>query len=116
MAKHNPVRPGTTDMPPKTESARTKRTKEKEQRPLAEDVEVVVAALKRLGSKRTRDEMGPRYGIHTDKAFGVPVGKVQQVAKRLGRHHELAAALWDTEWYEARMLAAYVDDPAFVTP
>ncbi|MCI0376000.1 MAG: DNA alkylation repair protein [Gemmataceae bacterium] len=103
-------------MPLKTTSARAKRTNEKAQHPLEEEVEAVVASLKRLGSKRTRDDMGSRYGIHTDKAFGVPVGKIQQLAKPLGRNHELAAALWDTGWYEARMLAAYVDEPACVTP
>ena len=38
------------------------------------------------------------------------------LAKRLGRNHELAAALWDTGWYEARMLTSFVDEPARVTP
>ncbi len=33
-----------------------------------------------------------------------------------GRDHELAAALWETGWYDARMLATFVDDPAQVTP
>ncbi len=82
---------------------------------MPEKVDAIVASLKRLGAKRTRDEMGPRYGIHTDKAFGVPVGKIQQLAKRLGRNHELAAALWDTGWYEARMLAGFIDEPERVT-
>ena len=44
------------------------------------------------------------------------VDKIQSLAKRLGRNHELAAALWDTGWYEARMLASFVDEPARVTP
>jgi 3-methyladenine DNA glycosylase AlkD len=41
---------------------------------------------------------------------------LQGLAKRLGRDHALALALWDTGWYEARMLTAFVDDPAQVTP
>lgn len=57
-----------------------------------------------------------RYAIPSDKAFGVPVGTMRQLAKRLGRSHELAAALWKTGWYEARMLASFVDDPQLVTP
>ncbi len=32
------------------------------------------------------------------------------------RDHELAAALWDTDRYEARMLATLIDEPARVTP
>jgi 3-methyladenine DNA glycosylase AlkD len=41
---------------------------------------------------------------------------IQVLAKGLGRSHELAAALWDTGWYEARMLTSFVDEPARVTP
>jgi len=86
------------------------------QRPVKNEVREVLAELKRLASKRVRDEMGPRYGIHTKKAFGVPVGVMQKVAKRYGRNHELALALWDTGWYEARMVASFVDEPERVTP
>ena len=34
----------------------------------------------------------------------------QMIAKR-GRNHEFADALWQTGWYEARMLATLVDEP-----
>jgi 3-methyladenine DNA glycosylase AlkD len=81
----------------------------------ASDVDAVVAALKRLGTKKTRDGMA-RYAIPSDKAFGVTVGAIRQMGKRLGTNHELALALWQTGWYEARMLAAFVDDPDSVTP
>jgi len=77
-------------------------------------VKTVLAQLKRLGSKRNRDGMA-RYGLVSKKAFGVSVGTLHQVAKRLGKNHELAAGLWDTGWYEARMLAAFVDQPEHVT-
>ena len=60
--------------------------------------------------------MAPRYGIVTDKAIGVPMAKIQAVAKALGRDHALAAALWETGVYEARMVACMIDDPAAVTP
>jgi 3-methyladenine DNA glycosylase AlkD len=56
-----------------------------------------------------------RYGLPTDKAFGVPVGVIQKYAKSLGCDHALAQALWKTGWTEARMLAAFVGDPAKVT-
>lgn len=79
------------------------------------DVATVIARLKRLGSKRTLDGMA-RYGLPSDHAFGVPVGDIQALAKSLGRSHALAAALWDSGWYEARMLAAFVDEPDMVTP
>jgi 3-methyladenine DNA glycosylase AlkD len=81
----------------------------------APNVDTVVARLRRLATKATRDGMA-RYGIPSDKAFGVRVGAMHKLAKELGRNHELALALWDTGWYEARMLACFVDDPASVTP
>ena len=57
-----------------------------------------------------------RYGLPSDRAYGVAMRDVQTLAKRLGRNHDLAAALWSTGWYEARLLAAYVDDPGRLTP
>jgi 3-methyladenine DNA glycosylase AlkD len=80
-----------------------------------EEVEAVVALLKRGATKGVRDGMA-RYGIPSDKAFGVSVGALKKVAKGLGRNHALADGLWDAGWYEARMLAAFVDEPARVTP
>lgn len=40
---------------------------------------------------------------------------IQGLAKKLGRNHELALALWKTGWYEARTLTAYLDEPSKVT-
>lgn len=97
----------------KTSSA--KATAKVGSRSLQDEVDAVLAALKRLGTKRARDGMAC-YAIPSDKAFGIPVGTLQKQAKRLGRNHELAAALWETGWYEARMLAAFIAEPARVTP
>jgi len=74
----------------------------------------VVAWLEKHGSRKGRDGMA-RYAIPSDRAFGVSVGALKKEAKRLGPDHELAAALWDTGWYEARMLATFVDEPERVT-
>jgi 3-methyladenine DNA glycosylase AlkD len=81
---------------------------------VATGVQDVLAFLKRKGSKKNVDGMA-RYGIVAKHVFGVSVGTLRAYGKRLGRDHELAAALWCTGWYEARMLAAFVDDPARVT-
>jgi 3-methyladenine DNA glycosylase AlkD len=79
-------------------------------------VEEALAWLRANSSAKTLAEMGPRYGVFTDKAFGVSMANMLALAKRLGRDHALAQALWDTGWYEARMVACMVDDPARVTP
>jgi 3-methyladenine DNA glycosylase AlkD len=84
-------------------------------RPIAAQVKDVLAELTRLGTKSTRDGM-TRYGMPTDKAFGVPVNSIQRLARSIGPNHALALALWNTDWYEARMVAAYVGEPARLTP
>lgn len=80
-----------------------------------ERVRETIALLKKLSSKTTLEEMGPRYGIHTKKAFGVSMANMKLAAKKLGHDHDLALALWETGWYEARMVACMVDDPKLVT-
>jgi 3-methyladenine DNA glycosylase AlkD len=98
---------------PKQSAVKT--TKKASPDTLDDQVKAVVAELKRLATKQTLDGMS-RYGIPSDKAFGVSVGDIQRLAKRLGRNHELSAELWKTGWYEARMLTAYLDEPQRVTP
>ncbi|MBL8762270.1 MAG: DNA alkylation repair protein [Phycisphaerae bacterium] len=82
-----------------------------------------------MGSAKVRDGMA-RFGITADHAFGIPVGDIRALAKSLRgprvpkdqadsarrRNHALALDLWKTGWYEARMLACFVDEPSLVTP
>jgi 3-methyladenine DNA glycosylase AlkD len=77
-------------------------------------VRLILADLERRSSRKNRDGMA-RYGIVAKKAFGVSVSDLRAMAKKIGRDHGLAAALWKTRWYEARLLAVFVDDPAKVT-
>lgn len=74
-------------------------------------------ALAWLEAKSTaRDKANlARFGITAPKAFGVSMANIQVLARRLGRDHALAAALWKTGWYEARLLTAFVDEPDKVT-
>lgn len=80
------------------------------------DVPAVLATLKRLGKPGFRAEMEPRYGIVAKDAFGVPMAAMQALAKKVGRNHALAEALWVTGNYEARTVAALVAEPERVTP
>jgi 3-methyladenine DNA glycosylase AlkD len=75
----------------------------------------VLKWLEGKGSRRVAEGMA-RYGIVTaDRVFGVPMGTLQSLAKRIGKDHALALDLWESGWYEGRMIAALVDDPAAVT-
>ncbi len=78
-------------------------------------VQEALESLEQMSTKHDYDNMA-RFGITANKAFGVSVGNIRKLAKELGRSHELAAELWETGWYEARMLSAFVDEPARVTP
>lgn len=75
----------------------------------------VLAVLREHASVETLAQMGPRYGIHAGESLGVPMAAMKQIARDLGRDHALAAELWVTGVYEARIVAALVDEPALVT-
>jgi 3-methyladenine DNA glycosylase AlkD len=81
----------------------------------AELAKGTLAWLARTGTKKVKDGMA-RYAIPSDKAFGVSVGELRAYAKRLGKNHELALALWKTDRYEARMLVSFLADPEQLTP
>ena len=55
------------------------------------------------------------FGIRDDKAFGVKMPLIRQLAKKIGKNHALALELWDTEIHEARILASFVEDPTLMT-
>src|SRR4029079_16328472 len=57
-----------------------------------------------------------RYGIVVTEAVGgVRMPELRAMGKRLRPDHGLALALWESGVYEARLLAAMVDDPTRVT-
>lgn len=73
-----------------------------------------LAWLEGRGTKKNVEGL-KRYGITARRAFGVTVGDTKKYAKQVGMDHALAQALWASGWYEARLLAAFVDDPQQVT-
>lgn len=78
----------------------------------------VIAELRALGVPATRSGMA-RFGIEgktASRAFGVSVGELRALAKRLGPDHTLAKQLFKSGWYEAQMLAAFVGEPDKLTP
>jgi 3-methyladenine DNA glycosylase AlkD len=79
-----------------------------------ERTRAVIRKLNELGD-RSRLVGMERYGINTRNALGVTVTELRTLARQVGRDHELAIALWDSEIHEARILASIVDDPAQVT-
>ena len=78
-------------------------------------VESALVWLKRHSTKSTRDGMA-RFAIPSDHAYGVSMKDIKALGRTIGCNHALAAALWETEVYEARMLASFVGDPEKLTP
>ncbi len=74
----------------------------------------VLAWLEEHGTPEGLEAM-QRFGITAERATGVSVGELRRYAAGLGKDHTLAAGLWASGVYEARLLASYVDDPAQVT-
>lgn len=81
---------------------------------IAEQVDESLEWLKSKSTPKDRDNL-KRFGIDAKQAFGVSMANIQVLGKILGRNHALASALWKTGWHEARMLAAFVDEPERVT-
>lgn len=57
-----------------------------------------------------------RFGINTEKAYGVGNTTLRPFGKTLGRDHDRALELWATGIREARLLALFTDEPARVSP
>lgn len=75
----------------------------------------VMTWLKQTGSPQAAAGLS-RYGLPTDRAFGISVAALRTYAKRIGTDHALALKLWKTGWLEARILASFLADPEKVTP
>jgi 3-methyladenine DNA glycosylase AlkD len=56
-----------------------------------------------------------RYGINTENSYGVSIPVLRAMGRQIGKDHRLAAELWSSGVREARILAAYIDDPRRVT-
>lgn len=74
----------------------------------------LVEKLKKLGDAEHLKGM-VQYGINANNTLGVSIPDIRSLA-RGRRDHQLALDLWKTGIHEARILAAFVDDPALVSP
>ncbi|MBN1157232.1 DNA alkylation repair protein [Candidatus Woesearchaeota archaeon] len=56
-----------------------------------------------------------RFGINQKNTLGVSIPILRDTAKKIGKNHELALQLWDSEIHEARILSSMIDEPKKVT-
>jgi 3-methyladenine DNA glycosylase AlkD len=76
--------------------------------------EEVILRLESMASPTGVEGMA-RFGIRSEKVLGLSMGEVREMAKELGKDHQLAQCLWRTGFHESRLLASLVDDPSLVT-
>jgi len=73
----------------------------------------ITSELKKHSKPKDREGMA-RFGINPKYALGVRIPVLRDLAKRIGKNHQLAAELWKTKIHEARILACMIDDPKIV--
>jgi 3-methyladenine DNA glycosylase AlkD len=56
-----------------------------------------------------------RYGINPHNTLGVSIPTLRQIARKAGKNHALAEELWASGVHEARILAAFIDNPSAVS-
>jgi len=76
--------------------------------------EPILTELRRLANPANVAGMA-RFGIVGQHVLGIPMTPLRAIAKRTGRDHALAEALWSSGIFEARILAAFIADPKQLT-
>ncbi len=74
----------------------------------------IIKQLESLSSVKNKAGMA-RFGINTERAYGITIKDLRKLANRIKRNHVLAQQLWDSGMHEARILASMVDEPELVT-
>jgi len=77
---------------------------------LSMQLKAVLAELKSMGDPKAVAGMA-RYGIHADRALGISIPGLAGLARKIGKNHRLADALWSSGIHEARIVACMVADP-----
>src|SRR6266571_1492672 len=70
--------------------------------------------LRALGKQRNIDGMA-RFGIRAKIVYGVAKPKMDVLARRIGKDHQLALELWASGVHDARILAGMIDLPREVS-
>jgi 3-methyladenine DNA glycosylase AlkD len=74
----------------------------------------VIKKLKLLASAKNAAGMA-RFGIISKNVFGICMPDLRALAKKIGKDHKLAGQLWKSGVYDARILAAMIDEAEKVT-
>jgi 3-methyladenine DNA glycosylase AlkD len=73
----------------------------------------VFALLETHKNERGIQHWNRRYATSQGalKSYGIGLTVLRKLAKSIGRNHELALQLWDSNFYDAKVIALLIDDP-----
>lgn len=74
----------------------------------------IIQELKSQANPKNVEGMA-RFGINPYKTFGITLPVLRNMAKKYKNNHQLALELWQTGYHEAKLLAAFIDDPKQLT-
>lgn len=78
------------------------------------DTPTILAQLKALADPQAV-ENAAKFGIRTRISYGIATPKLRAIAKSIGKNHALAAELWASGIFDARVVALFIDDPRQVS-
>jgi 3-methyladenine DNA glycosylase AlkD len=74
----------------------------------------ILEELREMGSESIKRMLMKNHGVK-EPCFGVKIGDMQKIRKRIKQDHELALSLYDTGNYDAMYLAGYLADDMRMT-
>jgi len=75
----------------------------------------VVELLKANRNERGEDHWQRMPESQRLSSFGIGLTQLRKLAKTIGRDHELALELWQSDIYDARVIGALIDEPKKMT-
>ncbi len=76
----------------------------------------VIALLKANQDERGIKHWKDRCAKDTSlKSFGIGLTKLRKLAKQVGKDHEMAMQLWDSDIYDVKIISLLIDDPKTIT-
>jgi 3-methyladenine DNA glycosylase AlkD len=79
-----------------------------------DDVASIVETLRAKAKPENLAGMA-RYGMAVDRRLGVSIPELRKLARRIGKDHRIALALWQEGLAETRILASMVGEPDRLT-
>lgn len=74
----------------------------------------IIKHLKSLADPETVKGMA-RFGINSNNTLGISMPILRKLGKEIGKNHELALQLWNSQIHEAQILASLIDETDKVT-